>query len=339
MSKDDLWLTEPGPSLFWKGLYQRCFSYLGQVEPTAKEGYRLVAAIQTSDYTDSAPRLEALCQSVGFEDAKCMLAVDALLSRWIWEQYSGEGKDVTVVAVGETVTEVRSYRVKGKTDHLFSISESGPSITLPGIGSASWLRRMLEEIHSRFKEPLPPGNDLVLHDATIEFVMRLGQSNTDQEIEWTGPFRERMYSVPRLSLHTCLEWPEVVDLQSSLSTVIQESMRSLGGQFSRDLTVIGGIGAIWPFVRHCVAACQTQSPIWQSSNPLEDVARGATYWPLLGEYPVAQAQPQTPIRSLDVSTAESAPKASGLPDRPPVLPPWKRQSGLKNTSRKGNANE
>src|SRR5215470_13248377 len=59
---DGPWLDEPGASLFWRGLYQRLYSYLGRMSPTVQNGYNVAVAIQAEDLPAGARKLDGLCR-------------------------------------------------------------------------------------------------------------------------------------------------------------------------------------------------------------------------------------------------------------------------------------
>ena len=336
------WLDEPGASLFWRGVYQRLFSYVGRVRPTLQEGYRVVVGIQAADYRTAAEGVERVCHAAGLNDTICIPATDALLGRWMAERTTSEEREhlVTAIAVGDTSVLIRAYRVQCKTDRFPRIVAAGQPTHLAGTGSAGGVTRVLELMHAQFdepNEPIPPGHELALRDAVIEFGAQLDRTDPNRAIEWTGLFRERMsmWGPAKLTLQECNSWPEVSNLQLALPAAIRDTAVAAGGRTKPDLVVLGGVGAVWPFARSIIAAVEPRLEVWQSDNPLEDVARGAAWWPLVGEsYVDLLREKSVPLLAGVAEDAHPFTQSSNeLIDPatdidPGVPPPWKRGGAL-----------
>ena len=59
--QEDPWLDEPGAGLFWQGIARHLYSYLGQINPTPKNGYRVVVGLQSPCFSSVAERVERFC--------------------------------------------------------------------------------------------------------------------------------------------------------------------------------------------------------------------------------------------------------------------------------------
>ena len=334
---EEPWLDEPGAALFWGGLYQRLFSYIGRVRPTMEGGYQIVVGIQAADYQVAVNGVEQVCRTAGLNDTMYIPATDAVLCRWMVEQTTLEEREylVTAVAVGDTSVLVRAYCIQCATGRSPQIVTAGEPVCLPRTGLAWWVMRTLELVHSRFNEPIPLGHELALRDAVIEFGAQLSRSGPSREVEWTGLFREHMYTPPKLTLRDCKAWPEVANLHLALPTAIQDTTIAVGGRAKPDLVILGGVGGVWPFAGIIIATAEPKLKVWQSHNPLEDVARGATWWPLVETANMGQLWKKSllapsrvaddPDRVAQPSVEPEAPRADL--DRG-ILPPWKRRDLL-----------
>jgi|GEM_PF-5078497 len=282
-AQDGPWLNEPGARIFWCGIYQRLYTYLGRVRPLMRNGYQVVVALHAADYSTAAMGVERLCRAAGLSEAMCIPATDALLCHWLTDRRIDCPPEqvIAVITVGDTATLVSAYHIYQKGDRFPHILASAQPVFHIPVGQSAWLARVLEHVHIQFNEPIPPGYELVLRDAAITFAAHLCRADAHHPVEWTGPLAERMYAPLRLARHDCASWPEVTALTASLPAAIQRTVASVSDRTVPDCILVGGVGATWPFVAD---AARAVAPIWQSGIPQEDVARGAAWWPEMCQY-------------------------------------------------------
>lgn len=333
------WTTEPEASLFWSGLQDRLFRYLGRMAATEANGYRVVVAISPGNQPDAPAVISRLAHGVGLQDIEIIRATDALVCRFIASpegvRASGQTTPLSVVAIalGDVATDISGYHLvlQSITNDLLGLRaeriESGFA-SLP-FGSSHWLLRLVDDVHQHLREPLPPGQELLLQDAAREFGAALGRATTDDTlVSWNGPFRDRMYSPLRLHVQDCLrDWPEANGLVRDLPERIREAARKAGsGDDVPDILLLGGAGARWPFVLEAVRQIAEQDTakkllIWQSATSDEDVARGASWWPEIGSGTLPALRGDAPQPALGAEAVAETPKAARRKTAPPVRVP------------------
>jgi hypothetical protein len=340
------WLDGSGVLPFWRGIAQRLYSYLGRVNPVLKNGYQIVVGLQAADFTDAAERIEEICREAGLNDITSVRACDVLLCRWLGEAIIKDpGKQAVVtVVVGDTITTISVYRLQWDSNNRLSRLTSNQVCQHLPFGHTQWMAKLLSMVLARFSEPLDPAYELAIQDACIEFVQRLAKERDDCIVEWTGFLREWMYAPLGLTRRDCAMWPEAQRFCEALPAAVNNVLTTVTNTSSPDQIVIGGIGALWPFVTGAAAHI---GPLWLSGAPQGDIARGCTWWPefrslfsetplLIETVPMGEQEWETESIPLgegagllidwqepevreEFSADESA---EGLDNVP--LPPWKR---------------
>jgi hypothetical protein len=279
--RDEPWTDAPGAPEFWRGIYGRLYSYLGRLKPGRESGYPVVVALQAPETRPAAVGVEALARAAGFADPCFIPAPHALLCRWLAEQAAGATGEraVVAVAVGDTSTLVAAYRVREQGGRLARVTAWSGSVRRIESGQAGWVNKVLDCVNSRLTESTPVGTGLPMRVAAMEFGARLFRAADGRQVQWTGPFHDRMYEPLLLGARDCSLWPEVKSL-AALPEEIRRAAEKVGGTGGPDLVLLGGVGAGWPFVRDLLADA---GPVWASDTPQEDVARGAAWWPEVGE--------------------------------------------------------
>lgn len=279
-----LWLERPGAMLFWQGMMQRLTAYVGRVKPLPSNGYDTIIALPSESIEDTSVQLSDLCREAGFEGVTIVPSPHALLCRWMMEVVVmpwGEGaQTVASVSVGDDSISVCAYRVTMRGPNMPQITASSRCFSIPECGSARWGHRLLQEVANRWREMPEIGDEMALRDAANEFGARLSRARQDEQVEWDGPLAERMFENLRLSRRECREWPEVGPLVQELPTLLHQTAHAVNESGRLDLVLVGGVGAMWPFAAEVAAS---EFRMWQSGFPLEDVARGAAFWPEVGE--------------------------------------------------------
>ena len=322
------WTKEPEAGLFWSGLQDRLFRYLGRMAATEDNGYRVVVAISPGDKTDAPDVISRFAHRAGLQDIEVIRATDALVSRFIASPEGGRASAQTAplsavaVALGDVATDVSGYRLLPQ-----SVSSEVPGLRAERIesgfaslpfGSAHWLLRLTDDFHQHLREPLPQGQELLLQDAAREFGAALGRAASDDTlVPWNGPFRDRMYSPLRLCVQDCLrDWPEVSGLVRDLPEQIREAAREAGSDDGiPDILLLGGAGARWPFAMDAVrqiaeADAAKKLLIWQSDTSDEDIARGASWWPEVASGTLPALRGDAPQASLDTAVVAEKPKVA-----------------------------
>lgn len=326
------WLDEVGSPIFWRGIAQRLYTYLSRVKPTRQHGFDVVTCLISADHQAAAQQVKQFCQEAALNDVMFIPATDALLCRWLNEHPNlpSEESVVTVAAIGDTATQVAAYRIQQSTLQPRVQSSSAPQC-LP-IGHATWMSRLLIQVHAQLSEPLSAGYDLALRDAALEYLKHLGRIGTTEELEWKGLLRERMYAPLRLSQQDCRSWPEAIEFLRALPIALRAALSQMSSANAPDMIVLGGIGALWPFVAEAAAEV---GPLWRSAIPQEDLARGAACWSEASSHSHSFLGTQAgllPTRSESVAALpdhitwdEAEGEAiEGEESSSDLIPPWKR---------------
>jgi hypothetical protein len=313
------WIDDPGASLFWKGLYTRLSAYLGRMAPIRANGYRLAIALQGDDYSADAHAVTVLTRAAGFDDVVLLPSTYALLCRWLASTGVHEHRPRTVItlAVGEVATLVGGFQLEWSLRGLPTVRAASFPKSVPETGYRTWNRRLIELVCERLKEAPPQGYPKLLQDAALRYAVRLSQAGADKTVPWRETLEEQLYAPLSLSYAQCASWPECLALAQALPDAARAALTTLGSS-TADLIVVGGIGAVWPFVERTAAVL---GQVWRSSAAGDDVAVGASWCGELCEYasgalitgPVAHENPaeQTPV--------------SVLPEPPRAFrPPWER---------------
>ncbi|MGH2458429.1 MAG: hypothetical protein ACRDIY_06125 [Chloroflexota bacterium] len=351
-SAEGPWLAEPGAAVFWRCLYRRVTGYLGRVKPIPRNGYQVVVAIPSVG-SAAGPTIERFGRDAGFDALRVIRTTDAVLARWLAEGATEEPRDrlVAVVAVGDTTTLVGAGRLGTDADGRPALHFPDDAVTIVPTGFQGWLTATLEAVQERLDQPLGVGSHLVMRDAAIAFGRRLSLASRDQTTAWSGPFHDEMFASLEVSPRDAESWPGAQELDQRIPEAIRRAVSVLGADRRPDLALVGGIGAAWPFARRAVGRV---APTWQSQDPIEDVARGAAWWPSLiatlapldrpslsepsanlllpsGE---GRENPPDDRAALPVTKAESS-RGSAVPSdgaaedaaTAPSVPPWLRDGG------------
>jgi hypothetical protein len=327
-------MDESHAPLFWQHVSRRLYAFLGRTAPILENGYQVVVALPGANFEHRATAVKRWASEAGLKDVVCIPAIDALFCRWLASEPADEAEVVALVMLGDTGCEVAARQVQRERG-LLRAAGGSETIRLGGTGQAWWLRELLDVVRSRFKEALPPGYDLALKDAALEFGLRLGGADKDHGLRWTGVFHERMYAPLYVRRCDWLTWNSVAALELQLPDAIGQAVRAIGRQrLSR--VVLGGPGVGWPFAFETVEGLAAS---WQSKAPLEDVAGGATWWPELGDHAtVAVPAPVVIPASRAVGNAEASghdrtavnehspsPDEMETPASSQEVPPWERR--------------
>jgi hypothetical protein len=286
LSGNGPWLAAPA-AILWQGMRDRLYSYLGRMNPGPENGYQVVVGIQALNQEESAAAVKRLCSGAGLEETTVVAATHALLCRWMAEAASNPNNHPTViaVAVGDSSTTVTAYRVRMSSGLYPFVTSVSRTIYLGNGGHLLWTAKTIDLVQARFREHfdefLPPGYDLNMRDAVLRFAAQLSRAEANQQIEWTGLFREKLYSTFRLARKECERWPEVVAFRQSLSAAIADAAGEVCRNREPEVIAVGGVGAIWPFATDL--ASTSKALVWRSESPQEDVACGAAWWPEAGE--------------------------------------------------------
>jgi hypothetical protein len=279
---DDPWLDEQGAALFWRGLYRRLYAYLGYMQPTRLNGYHTVVSLPAANYEIAREQISHFCQVVGLRDTTVIPVTDAILCRWMTEQKQAESAEsvVAVAAIGDTSSSVRAYRIQYRGARYPGILSASQVVSLPEIGQAWWIQKILTFVKDRTDQPLPPQYELGLRDAAIELGAQLSRVAPTQPIAWAGPLQKNLFTPLQLTRSQCSAWPEVTRFTRTLPFAIRDTVTPVAGRATPDMLLIGGVGAVWPFAKD-VAMQQlvSEAKIWQSHTPQEDGAWGAACWP------------------------------------------------------------
>ena len=284
---DDPTRGEPWPSRdaateFFRGLRERLRLFLGRVEPSRACGYGCIVSAEGLTDARFEASLRDVIRSAGFDNPVLLPATDALFARWLRSVDRSENakppRTVVVVAVGDTRAEIVVRSVEADAFGFIRSRVASRTATIKAVGHASCQERIMREIDRCLKEPLPTATRPVLHDAIVEFALRLS-SRTSNDGLWNAPFRDRMYAPPSFTRSDVDVWSEARILRDRLPATIDEVLLD-AGRSRADLLVLGGWGACWP---HVEVAVGDIALIWTSADPTNDVALGAAWWPMLSE--------------------------------------------------------
>ena len=277
------WLGSPQAQAFLHSLATRLTAFLGRVEPTVKNGYRVVIAPETQSFDETASVIEGMCRRGAVSELDggvCIPVQRALLCRWMAESRAEGSRTVVAVVVGDTLATAGAYEVEFGQAQRPEIVRCGAPHYLPGTGNAWWEQLVYEKIAERANAEIPAAQSLEVRDAILGMATRLRLGDRDCSIEWRGPLSDRMFQPLEIDRASMRNAREVLILSLQLPRIIGEALKSLGAR--ADLVLLGGVGASWPFALEAIETAWQFGgvPVWQSANPLEDVARGAALWPM-----------------------------------------------------------
>ena len=282
------WLEMPSAQVFWGGLATRITSFLGRVEPLAKNGYQVVIAPQTPSFAQTKSAIETLLQrgSIrGLEGAVCVPAHRALLCRWMAESQSRAESRMTVVAVviGEAMVTASAYEVEFVPGSTPRVLRCGLSHSVTGTGSAWWERSVTEQIVERANASIPAARFLEARDAITAIATQLRQGGQETSLPWQGPLAENLFQPFEINRRMMRHGREVLTIALQLPQTVRGAWAALGSK--PDLLLLGGSGACWSFAGEALAASAglDEIPTWLSSNPIEDLAKGAALWPVFSK--------------------------------------------------------
>jgi hypothetical protein len=324
------WRQTPWSAEFLEGLYQRLFRYLGQTPPTSSHGHQVCLCTDTAAVGETVgphalrERLEAarLTEVIQVEPA------DALVCRWLADPaVTAKSGTVLAVACGEVSTMIAHYRVQSN-GQMLAVTQHGASRI--GLGAAGWCADIAAEVIFRCREGVPRASLLALLDGVMEFGAMLRAQPAGAEIEWAGPLAERMYDPLRVTREYLRGQPGI----ARVTAEVRESaarMLARTGAATPMAVLVGGPGAVWPFLPDAMASF---GPVWQSSEPEADLAVGAAWWVSARQgfgSPAAAIEVTGPGAGL-LSVSGEPPVLPGVVEFPELptgpdaddLPPWKR---------------
>lgn len=350
------WLEGKAPCVFWENLGRRLSSFLGRVKPVPKNGYRVVIAPQAIDFAATTQSIQSMCHQdavSGLDEAIFVPTQRAVLCRWILEQPRGETRRLTVavVCVGDTLTTVGAYDVELGDAVPPQIVRCGmPHFSLLA-GSAWWERAVARLVADRSNNTeLDARQTLGVGDAILELATRLRLSNPDRAVPWQGPLANSLFWQIKVDRRRLVTWPEVMELIVHLPSAVQNAVGALHSRSRPDVIVVGGVGACWPFAADTLSSASEfrETPVWQSSNPLEDVALGAALWPIVSltslidwtdvdvpkpiasDPPPQLSDPPSSAAENDLSLDPDAAESVDIRSSTPALVHWMRNVPWKN---------
>jgi hypothetical protein len=318
--------SDPWREPFLRGVYARLVGYLGGTDPTLAHGYPVCLSLGGRPGDPEVPddaTARRRAAAVGLTDLTTVRPADALLCRWLTEPDAPtvfRGR-VVAVACGETWTAVRTYDVDRAPDRLrVHTLVAGRHLD---VGSATWTARLAAEVLARCPglEPSP----VALFDSVLEFGAQLRHRPAGSGLRWSGMLSDHLVTPLRLRRAEAAGWDEV---QRTVGTVTVElAAAPAARRGGATLVLVGGIGAVWPFLADGLARFGT---VWCASEPEYDLAVGAAWWPVLRRHfadpPPTDPPPTDPPPAAEVSDA-------GPPRRPTEQataavqqrqPPWLR---------------
>jgi hypothetical protein len=362
------WRIDPWSPSFLGGLHDRLVAYLGQASPTLRHGYQVFVCTDKADTTgwsdrgakdtEDGPPVTARSAArryaaAGLTDVTFVRPTDALLCRWVADWVADPAASgvlgpapltkatVMVVACGESWTAVTGYTILlGEERQLISY--------LPGTagrlerGCGEWTFELAREIMARCREGTPASSTLALLDAILEFGAFLGTQRHDDTIEWSGPLSDVMVTPLRVRRRDRAAQEQVRRTTDGVAELVGKALPEAGP--ARPVIVIGGIGAVWPYLTDALQELgRDRVTLWRSSEPEHDLAVGATWWPELrglfarsGELrPAARSAaeadaPRVPgavaeLTAPSIGHSEPRDNADSAPSRRlEDLPPWER---------------
>lgn len=356
------WRVDPWSPSFLRGLHERLVSYLGEVSPTRRYGYDVCVCTDRAsmsawndrgaEYADDGPPATARSAAqryaaAGLTDVTFVQPTDALLCRWVASWIADPAASgvlgpspltkttVMAVACGESWTTVAGYTML--------LSEERQLISrLPGTtgriehGCGEWISELAREIIARCRQGTRASSALAVLDAILEFGAFLRTQRSDDTFEWSGPLSDVMVTPLRIHRRDRAAQDHIRFTTEGVAELVVKALPEAGP--ARPVIVVGGIGAVWPYITDALQLGRDKAMLWRSSEPEHDFAVGATWWPELrglfargGELPsaapssageadapnVASAAARVTHRPLD--EADSAP-----PLRLEDIPPWER---------------
>jgi hypothetical protein len=286
------WHCDPWSVDFLRGLSARLTAYVGLKDLSLSTGYTVtfVAAANTS----------TPWRDVGLSEVTLVHPLDALMCRRLTERTIVDtSRPVVAVACGETSVWIGAYRVTGSGKHVKVVPLTRTSMPAD---TRKWSARLARHVLDRCANT-ESVQVLALLDAVAEFGAQLWECPGDHEMEWGGVLSDQLFSPVRFSRDEMAKWPEV----ESVMNVVTEKTATVVADHTDPLIVLGGVGAVWPFLKMAVSGL---GPVWRSGMPDHDLAVGAARWHehrSRFSQPVGISQSPTPVSEPE-----------------PVVPPWKR---------------
>ena len=244
------WLGGEETDVYWRGMRDRLFRYLGQLPPTPRGGYEVTIAVPDAERSCNALEVLGHAERAGFTQARVVSSTDALLCRWLATlPPAGEVPGtVGVITVGDRATCVAGYDPdRPQSADCVARFTRGGVIRVDGLGFCCWCEHLLNEVRRHLNEPPGVDEDLSMTDGAIEFAARLGRAGPDDVLEWTGPLHEQCFEPPAFTPRDCRRWPDVVRFAVKLRGVLRKVLPEAGSTSRCNLIVVGGLGAVWPF--------------------------------------------------------------------------------------------
>jgi hypothetical protein len=268
------WRQSPWSAEFLQGLYRRLFSYLGQTPPTNPHGHRVCLCTDTplSRAAMASGSLQKRLESAGLTEVIQVEPADALVCRWLADPaVTAKSGTILAIACGEVSTAIAQYQVQWSGPRPAVTSGSTSRIDL---GSAGWYTGIAAEVLSRCREGVPRTSLLALLDGVLEFGAMLRAQPPGAEIEWAGPLSERMFTPLRVTRDYLSGQPAIAKVAAEVREGAEQAL-ARGGAGRPVAILVGGPGAVWPFISDAVASL---GPVWQTGEPEADLAAGAAWW-------------------------------------------------------------
>ena len=270
------WGCNPFDVAFLAGLARRVSGHLALPALGASSELGCALSVPVSAVGNGGPSAHyppgdpaAALAGAGFPRPVLVDPADAVLYRALAAPAGRQafaGAAVTVVACGERWTVVRRYELErhgARTE-----PRRGPTAVL-AVGSRLWSTEMALRV-LRQREEVPARAVLAVLWGLHEYAAMLRLAPPETLVPWSGPVPSPAFAPLRFSTSACLRWPAVSDFVEA----VRAASRDQG--YARDQVVVGGIGAIWPFVD--AAFSGDGPPPGRSAAPELDLAVGAAYY-------------------------------------------------------------
>lgn len=320
------WLDAQETPLFLNSLYRRTFEYLGSMRPIPRNGFRVVFSAPCDTGSAEAAQLRAIVEAAQWEHVELIRPTDALVCRWLaaTPDRLPEGPVVSLV-VCDTCIVATAYLVQTAEGHRSQVSAQTRMARLDSIGHRHWSDAILADVRQRLPTSPTPSEELSLGDGVLDLTAALGNVGPAESVPWTGPLQDALFSIPSWTRGECEV--RVANSANQIRSLLGELANKLPEDSSQLTILLGGAGALWPFVTD---AASSVGRAWRSACPEEDIALGAAWWPVYGSHFRATDQHVSASEVLDVadnvapSDSTTSPAQSEETGRDDDIPPWER---------------
>ncbi|GAB3280498.1 hypothetical protein GCM10027347_55670 [Larkinella harenae] len=270
-------------SVFWRGMYQRLYTYLGYSEPDATNGYELVLVSDQDAQGSSRYNARQILQQSGFTTIEVIPATYALLARFLHSADSHVPEisgNVAVCFIGEREILLSAFDLETTSDSV-RVLRIGDQIKIPKAGFLFLLADLKQWfIENGHFEPKDLAHAWI--ENVLEYAASFPFQGASQPSIWRGVGGRSLKLRGKLPFWRSAQFKAVLpsaQVLESLPQLIQAAMKSIGAATPTHV-VFGGPGSVFPVIDQQLAD-RLGGRVWRSQNPLEDVAIGATWWPLL----------------------------------------------------------